>query len=398
MHLLSLIAGLAAIGTVLLDAFETMILPRRATGKIRLTRLFYILTWTPWAAIARRIRGIRRRETTLSFYGPLSLLFLMATWAFGLILGFALLYYGMGTPFSDPLGYHGLRTCLYVSGTTVFTLGIGDVIPHTRWARDLIVVEAGIGLGFVAVVIGYLPVLYGAFSKRESTISLLDPRAGSPPTAAELLSRHAFDGGAAELTILFAEWERWSAELLESHISYPLLCYFRSQHDNQSWLSALTAILDATTLTLSVLDNEAARQAHRTFAMARHAVVDIAQVFALDTVKCQHYATTHADRLNPEQWAELRGFLFKVGLEPSQTPETLLALTHLREMYQGQVLALSQHLQMPLQPFLADTEKRDTWAKVAKIRQPCLDADPDRCAEIAHGRREQLLVDDSHPF
>jgi len=117
--------------------------------------------------------------------------------------------------------------------------------------RELIILEAGTGLGFLAVVMGYFPVLYSAFSRREVSISLLDARAGSPPTAAELLRRHSYDGGDAALSLLLVEWERWSAELLESHISYPLLCYFRSQHTNQSWISALTAVLDTSALLIA---------------------------------------------------------------------------------------------------------------------------------------------------
>jgi len=143
------------------------------------------------------------------------------------VFGFAMIFYGLGSPFADPFGpAHLFRTDLYVSGTTLFTLGLGDVVPHSQWVRELIVLEAGMGLGFVAMVIGYFPVLYGAFSRREVSISLLDARAGSPPTAAELMKRHSFDGGNAALTLLLEEWERWSAELLESHISYPLLVIF----------------------------------------------------------------------------------------------------------------------------------------------------------------------------
>ncbi len=177
-----------------------------------------------------------------------------------------------------------MHSAIYLSGTTLFTLGIGDVTPLNHWARDLVIIEAGTGLGFVAVVIGYLPVLYQAFSRREGSIALLDGRAGSPPTASELLRRHASDGGNDALVTLLAEWERWSAEMLESHISYPLLCYFRSQHDNQSWLSAITAILDTCAVLLSIVECSACRQARLTFAMARHTVVDLLLVFDMQPV------------------------------------------------------------------------------------------------------------------
>ena len=190
---------------------------------------------------ARRLRNTRKRETAFSFYGPLSLILLLAVWAGGLVVGFGLIYYALGSPFNDAAAPRpDFRSDLYVSGTTIFTLGLGDVTPQNPWARALVILESGTGLGFLAVVMGYFPVLYGAFSRREVSISLLDARAGSPPTAAELMRRHSFEGAEQALSVLLIEWERWSAELLESHISYPQLCYFRSQHTSQSWLSALT--------------------------------------------------------------------------------------------------------------------------------------------------------------
>ena len=281
MHPLRLILGIACLVSALLDAFETVILPRRATGRFRLTRLFYILTWRPWRWVARRVRASRKRETMLSFYGPLSLVFLIAMWAGALLLGFALVYSGLSAPFIDPRGMrHPFVTDLYASGTTLFTLGLGDVVPNSLPVRILAVMESGMGLGFVALVIGYFPVLYGAFSRREVNIALLDARAGSPPTAYELIKRHSFEGGGLALIKLLEEWERWAAELLESHISYPLLCLFRSQHTSQSWLSALTAILDTCALLIASVQEHSARQAQLTFAMARHALVDLSQILS----------------------------------------------------------------------------------------------------------------------
>ena len=141
------------------------------------------------------------------------------------------------------------------------------------------------GLGFIALVIGYLPVLYQAFSRREVNVALLDSRAGSPPSAAELLRRHAFEGGQEALITLLGEWERWAAEILESHVSYPILCYYRSQHDTQSWLSALVSILDTCALLISVIESPPSRQAQLTFVMARHALIDLGQVFRVQEHK-----------------------------------------------------------------------------------------------------------------
>src|ERR1700676_4955732 len=244
MNITAMIAGILCVLTVLLDAFQTIILPRRATGRVRLTRLFYIATWRPWSFIANRLHNPRKRETAFSFYGPLSLILLLVLWAALLLLDFGLLFYSIGHPFYDNREPTGFWSDLYVSGTAIFTLGPTDSGPVSEAARWLMVIEAGTGFGFLAIIMGYFPVLYGAFSRREVNISLLDARAGSPPTAAELMRRHAHKDAAEALSVLLTEGERWSAELLESHISFPLLCYFRSQHTNQSWISALTCILD----------------------------------------------------------------------------------------------------------------------------------------------------------
>ena len=191
MRILVMMAGIGCLFAVLLDAFQTIILPRRASGRFRLTRLFYLATWRPWAFLTRRFCDMRKRETVFSYYGPMSLIFLLAMWAGVMVIGFALIFYALGSPFNDPAQGPGFLSDLYVSGTTLFTLGLGDVTPHIGWVRGIVILEAGTGFGLLAVVMGYFPVLYSAFSRREVSISLLDARAGSPPTAAELMRRHS---------------------------------------------------------------------------------------------------------------------------------------------------------------------------------------------------------------
>ncbi len=413
MHPLGLIFGLLAIGTVLLDAFETIILPRRAIGKIRLTRFFYVVTWRPWSAVVARFQNRRLRETGFSFYGPLSLLLLMALWAVGLVFGFGLMFWGLGAPLHDQLGLNPLHSAIYLSGTTLFTLGIGDVTPLNHWARDLVIAEAGTGLGFVAVVIGYLPVLYQAFSRREGSIALLDGRAGSPPTASELLRRHASDGGNDALVTLLAEWERWSAEMLESHISYSLLCYFRSQHDNQSWLSAITAILDTCAVLLSIVECSACRQARLTFAMARHTVVDLLLVFDMKPVAMPNPAlhgsaqSSDAPKDNPSRLSEpelvrLTEVLCKAGYRLRLEPERLALLRKLRWMYEGQVVALSRHLCMPLPSFVKEEPGRDTWMLVNNLLE-LYSVQPQATDEDTHAanlmaRTREIFADEPHAF
>ena len=389
------IAGIVCLIVVLLDAFQTIILPRRATGRFRLTRIFYILTWHPWVFVASLIRNVRKRETFFSFYGPLSLIFLLITWAAALVLGYALVYYSMGSPFHDPTQTPTLRTDLYVSGTTLFTLGLGDVTPLTRHSRELIILEAGMGFGFLAVVMGYFPVLYGAFSRREVSISLLDARAGSPPTAAELMRRHSYEGADSDLSVLLVEWERWSAELLESHISYPQLCYFRSQHTNQSWIGALTAILDTSALLVAGVRGHEARQAQLTFAMARHALVDLSQVFSLDPKRDM------PDRLPQERYVQLYEMLCQSGVKVCRDGKSYERLREMRALYEPYAETLAAYLRMPLPSWITTQPHKDNWQTVAKLRAKTEAANPSPTPDgPAPGAAQSVIrfVDEHHDF
>jgi Ion channel len=353
MHLVAGFGGAVLLAVVLWDAFETIILPRRVSGRIRLTKLFYRVTWIPWRATGRVLSG-RRSDAFLSFYGPLSLIFLLALWAAGIVLAFGLLEWAAGSALAMTGGTPGLGTDIYMSGTTFFTLGLGDVAPRSGFAKALTVVEAGTGFAFLAAVIGYFPVIYQAFSRREVAISLLDARAGSPPSAAELLWRLREDtDAAASLTGLLADWERWAADVLESHLSYPPLAYFRSQHYNESWVAALTTILDTCAAVTVAAGGRCGRQAELTFAMARHAVVDLAQVFSTPP--------RHADdRLPAAQLAQLREQL-AAGLKLQAPPDFGERLAELRRMYEPYVVALGRHLALPLAPWVRERERPDNW-------------------------------------
>jgi hypothetical protein len=356
---------------VALDAFQTIILPRRPAGRLRITRAFIILTWTPWRALAPRIGNMKTREQAYSVYGPLSLLLLLVLWALLLLVGFALFFFAMGSPFADAahleettwLAHFG--SDLYVSGTTLFTLGLGDVVPRLPGARALIICESGAGLGLVALVIGYVPVLYQAFSRREVSVALLDARAGSPPTSTELLRRHAFEGGEKALTALLAEWERWSAEILESHISYPILCYYRSQHDNQSWLSALVAVLDSCALLISIMEGTSARQALLTFAMARHALIDLGHVFHQEANAKRAEAQ---DRLPEAEFARLCEVLGDIGMRMCGDPASANRLRTIRVLYEPHAIALSEYLRMPLPTWIPEPTAKDQWKTIARLR------------------------------
>ena len=347
------VLGLTLLLAMLWDAFETIILPRRVTRRFRFARFFYRLTWRLRSGVAQSIRDDKRRETYLSIFGPLSLLLLLAVWAAGLVAGFGILHFGLESRLNVAGGAPSFSTYLYMSGTTLFTLGLGDVTPQDSLGRVLVVVEAGVGLGFLAAVISYLPILYQAFSRREVGISLLDARAGSPPSAGELLRR--CQGDMPGLNRLLYDWERWSAQLLESHLSYPVLAYYRSQHTNQSWLAALTAILDTCALTMAGVDGGPIRQAELTFAMARHAAVDLAQMFIASP------QTPKAERLPTSSLTALRSVLAEAGVSLQNGSTAERKLREFRQMYEPYVQALSEYFSLALPSWSSIPVTRDNW-------------------------------------
>jgi hypothetical protein len=354
--LLWAIVGIVLIGMVLLDAFETIVLPRRATRRLRLARLVLRPAWQLWSAPARGPwRSGERRETYLSCYGPFALLLLIGVWSTGLIGGFALLLWGLDAQLVTIGGDASVGIALYGSGTTFFTLGLGDVLPHTALGRVLMVLEAGMGFAFLALIISYMPVLNQAFSQREVNVSLLDARAGSPPSAAELLRRHAGADCAGALAQLFLEGERWAAELLESHLSYPILAYYRSQHQEQSWLAGLTTILDVAALLQVGIDGVPPRPARLAFAMARHAAADLSHILGTRP------QSGLPERLSAADLTQLRAGLAQAGVALREGPEADAMLTHLRQMYEPFVSALADRLLMPLPPWLPPPGARDVW-------------------------------------
>jgi hypothetical protein len=360
MRMLIELLGIGFLLAILWDAFETVILPRHVRRSFRIARFFYRTAWRICSLTARQIHNSKLREAYLSYFGPLSLLLLIAFWAFGLIVAFALVQWGAGSALSSSGNPSTFHSDLYYSGTTFFTLGLGDITPQSTAARVLSVIEAGTGFGFLALIIAYLPTLYGSFSQREVNISLLDARAGSPPTAAELLRRHGPERIQNGLAHYLRDWETWSAQLMETHLTYPFLCFFRSQHDNQSWVAAFTAILDTCALLIAYGEGETKWQAQLTFAISRHAVGDLTQVLGVRS------ATPEPDRLPPQDLPKVRKLLVECGVTEG-TARGDAKLKELRRLYEPQLNGLSKLLLMPLPTWGAETlaERKSTvWNRI----------------------------------
>lgn len=352
LKILAVPAGLCLLILALEDAINTIVLARRTRHIFRIARLYYKTTWGPFAALARRIRAPLYREGFLGVYGPVSLLLLLALWTVSMVLGFALLQWaaGMHTQERGP----SFPNAVYWSATTLFSLTNGG--PANAASKAISVFEAGLGIGILGLVVGYLPILYQSFSGRETTISMLDARAGSPPTAAGLIDSAPMSRQHLEQEL--ARWERWATQLLENQLSFPMLSYFRSQHSNQSWLTALVAITDFASLASLTAKNDLRRQAALTFAIGCHVMVDIAAEFGLQADAKR--AETEV-RLSDRQFQTLRDSLSKrAGLFDGGMLERV-KLDQRCKMYQAHAIALSNYFLMSLPTWVPDEANRRNW-------------------------------------
>jgi hypothetical protein len=366
-HVLTTLLSIALIVAILVEGFETVVQPRRVTRRYRISQLNHRAFWALWRWIAAAMGQTRRRAAFLSAFGPLSLLGTFVIWVTGLVFGFALLHWSLRDPVLINVGTGqpvAFRTCLYLSGSTFFTLGYGDVTPGSPLGRALAVVESGLGFGFLAAILSYLPALFQAYSRREVTISLLDARAGSPPSASQLILRAARAGKTDAISPFLLEWERWAAELLESQLSFPVLGYYRSQHDNQSWLAALTTVLDTCALLMTQVSGVNTYQAEVTFAIARHAAVDLTLV--LDGVAPK--AGQLPDRLPAEQLHQLQAAMEKAGLSLRRGRESEKSLQQLRSTYEPFLQALGERLLVTLPPVIGPDGVPDNWQRSAWMK------------------------------
>jgi voltage-gated potassium channel Kch len=350
--IIAVIGSLVVLLAILHDAFEVMLLPRRVKSRLRLVRLFFRFTWTIWSRVARRIGSDDKRHIFLSLYGPLSMVWLLVVWAGGLVAGFGTLYWVIDSARPIPLSWPNQ---LYFSGVTFFTVGYGDVVPHSGLEKLLVVLEAGSGLGFIAIVIGYLPVLYQLFARREAKVIMLDATAGSPPSATTLLARHAEGESLQELDDLLHEWQQWCAELMESQLSYPMLAFYRSQHDNQSWLAALTTIVDSCAILMVGLKGVRTFRARMTFSTARQAVIEMGRVFQVGAIPLDD------DRLPSPNYERLRGHLADAGLYFADERDAEQKLAAFRNTYEPFLNGLADYLVLSLPDWLPTLSGLDNW-------------------------------------
>ena len=258
-EVLAVLAGLALVLIAASDAVSTLVTTRRRRGRHWPTPTYYRWTWRAWRAVGRRA-GPELREEFLGVYGPLSLLGLLVMWVVLLVAGWGAMWWGLR---SAVKGVDGYLDAVYFAGVGFFTVGFGDLVPTGGLARLLVLVEAFMGLVTMALVIGYLPTLYGAYSRRELQLLALDDLSDEPTTAITFLEAGFANGGTQGVAAAFAEWERWCDEVFDTHTAYPMLAMFRSRQPGQHWLTALAVVMDAAAITLATVDAPKAGPAAR---------------------------------------------------------------------------------------------------------------------------------------
>src|SRR5215471_1042797 len=338
MRVLAGIAGVLLIWLIVSEFFVTFLLPRRVRRDPRIARGFTRLLWRPWRAVARRLSP-SSADTLLGFFGPLALLVNLIVWSLALLIGYGLLEYAVaGNPFWSRF--------LISSGVFLSAEGVsGSTAVHI-----IELAEAATGLGVLFIVIGYMPSVYSAFSRRETAVSQLATRGGSPPAAGTLLHRAAGHERWHDLELDLRAWEEWAAELMETHLTYPLLAWYRSQHVNQNWLAALTAMVDVAAFVKSPVASEDIEAADLTFRIGRHALADLALQFHLDPIP--------VDRLSDADFEDLFAVVERSAVANVDRETARHRLDRLRREYEPNAQALSEFLVLDLPPWFRHEEDR----------------------------------------
>ena len=251
MEFIAFALGLFLLALTFWDLFQTIVVPRPTPGWFRIGRYLIRSSWHVLRGI-RDGRPGRSYDRVLGLFAPAATVALLVAWLVALIVGYGLILCAIRDeiePVPTDLG-----TTVYFAATSVLTLGFGDIVAAGGPARVVITIAAISGLGIVALVVTFLFSLYGSYQRREVRVVTLQSAAGAPPSAVALLETYAMLDLRERLPELFHDWEGWAAEVLDSHVAYPLLGFFRSSHDNLSWISALGTVLDASSLGSTTVD------------------------------------------------------------------------------------------------------------------------------------------------
>jgi hypothetical protein len=356
-----MIAGVMLSLAILMDVFLAVVVPRRAPRVGRFTRISGLLLpglWRIWRAVGLRMGSAERREVFLGTFGSLVAIVMLVAWVAGLIFGYGLIFDALGAQLRPtPVN---LGEAVYFAGVSMLTLGFGEIVATGGVARLTALVAAASGLGLFALVITFLFTLYGSFQRREVAVVVLEAGAGAPPSGVNLLETYALLGILDDLPRVFADWQGWAAEVLDSHLAYPILAYFRSSHDNDSWISSLGAVMDAATLVMTTLEGGPYGWAKLSRAVGGHCLEDLAIYFRLQVEP--------EVGLERSEFDEARRRLEQAGFTLRDADESWANFARLRSEYAGRVNALARYWATPPAQWIGDRSP----IKHPRLHQPRL--------------------------
>ena len=347
LNILSIVVGAGIITLTLNDVFQSVVMPRATGRRFRISFYVWRSMWYLWPRVAWRVFAANagRREESLAIFAPFMLTVLIALWAGLLIFGFGTVLWGLRAGVSPAHASFG--TMIYFAGTSLLTIGFGDIVGRGALPRFVSLLAALAGLSFVSILTAFLFALFGSFQQRETFVVTVGARAGAPPSGVNLLAIAGYSRTSEDLSQLMLDAQRWSASVMESHLAYPMLAYFRSSHDDQSWIGTLGTLLDAATLMMTTLDGVRDGQARILYNVGRHATRDLSKYFRVDTgeesVGIERSEFDHAcDRL------------VAAGYDLRQRDEAWGRFSNLRSTYAPQLNMLARLFEIPPLQWIGD--------------------------------------------
>lgn len=337
--------GAVLVIVTLYDVFQSVVLPRPAVGRVRISTTFINVGWRGWRRVAERPRKLQMREAALAAFAPMMIVALLVLWAFFLILGYALIFTGLHdglTPQPDSFG-----TTLYFSAGRMLAFAVGGIEATGITTRTLTAIEAASGFGLFALVISLLFSLFSAFQRRETAVVALDALAGAPPSGVQILERCAADDMPEQLSTTFDEWRLWTVDVLESHLSYPLLFYFRSSHDNEAWANSFGAVMDAAILVLSTTEAVPNGHARLMYKVGVHFVADMRSYF-------KYAEREDVPGVEREEWEEARERLRRAGYGLREAEAAWQEFSRLRSTYAAWLNETTKYMGVPPAPWIGD--------------------------------------------
>lgn len=333
MQLTFILTGLVVVGMMLFDVFATVIVPRPVRGALVRSAYVRRWTWRAWRQLSIDMQPPQRREFFLGIYAPLVMVLMLGIWVFALILGFGLIFYGLRD------GLHpapaNLGGAIYYAGTSLLTIGYGDILATQGWTRFFSIAAAATGLATMAIVVTFLFSTFSSFQRREAFVITLDARGGAPASGVSLLETHATLDLVPDLPRLFETSQTWCAEVLDTHLAYPVLCYFRSSHVDVSWIAALGALLDSATLIVSTVEGLPKGQATLLHSVGSHLTHDIAKYFGL--------LSEDAVLVEPAEYKAARERLQVAGYRLADEAKAWDSFRRLRSEYAGSLNNMARH-------------------------------------------------------